>query len=101
MTWAHLARPLQHPISLQVQMPTDAARPVWELDGAVVTVHELPLTLLVSTLRDRILAATGSAVPASRIRLAQGGKMLANSNTIASYNLEDEDLLVLSVRDRR
>ncbi|KAL4251665.1 Splicing factor 3A subunit 1 [Abortiporus biennis] len=90
-----------HPISLQIQLPNDSSKPEWKLDGTVVTVPDLPLNLLISTLRDRILQHTGSAVPASRIRLAYAGKMLTNANTIASYNLEDEDLLVLSVRDQK
>lgn len=64
-------------------------------------VPDLPLNLLVSTLRDRILRHTGSAVPISKIRLSYQGKMLTNSSSIASYNLEDEDLLVFSVRDAR
>ncbi len=89
----------QHPISLQVQLPTDTSKPEWKLDGAIVTIPELPLNLLVSTLRDRIIAATGSAMSAGRLILSYNGKMLTNRNTIASYNLEDEDLLVLSMRD--
>jgi splicing factor 3A subunit 1 len=89
----------QHPISLQVQLPTDTSKPEWKLDGTIVTIPELPLNLLVSTLRDRIIAATGSALSAGRVLLSYNGKMLTNRNTIASYNLEDEDLLVLSVRD--
>ncbi|KAF8497079.1 Pre-mRNA splicing factor PRP21 like protein-domain-containing protein [Russula emetica] len=88
-----------HPISLQVQLPTDTSKPEWKLDGTIVTIPELPLNLLVSTLRDRIIAATGSALSAGRLLLSYNGKMLTNRNTIASYNLEDEDLLVLSVRD--
>lgn len=62
-------------------------------------IPDLPLNLLVSTLRDRILQHTGGAVPASRIRISYQGKMLTNGTSIASYNLEDEDLLVFSVRD--
>jgi splicing factor 3A subunit 1 len=89
----------QHPISLQVQMPNDSSKPEWKLDGSVVAIPDLPLNLLVSTLRDRILQHTESAVPASRIRVSFAGKMLTNSNSIASYNLEDEDLLVISIRD--
>jgi len=69
------------------------------LDGTIVTISELPLNLLVSSLRDRIIAATGSALSAGRLLLSYNGKMLANCNTIVSYNLEEEDLLVLSVRD--
>ncbi|TFY57299.1 hypothetical protein EVG20_g8601, partial [Dentipellis fragilis] len=90
-----------HPIALRVQLPTDETKPEWKLDGSVVTVPELPLNLLVSTLRERILAVTGSTLSASRIRLAYGGKMLTNAQTIAVYNLEDEDLLVMSIRDTK
>ncbi|OJT08855.1 Splicing factor 3A subunit 1 [Trametes pubescens] len=88
-----------HPISLRVQLPSSPARPDWKFDGNIVTIPDLPLNLLVSTLRDRILQHTGSIVGASKIRLAYDGKMLTNMQTIAVYNLEDEDLIVLSVRD--
>lgn len=98
---ANLCLSLQHPISLRIQLPNDSSKPEWKLDGSVVTIQELPLNLLVSTLRDRFLQQTGSAVAASKIRLAYAGKMLTNKNTIASYNLEDEDLIVLSVRDEK
>jgi len=90
---------LQHPISLQVQMPEDPSKPEWKLDGAIVMIPDLPLNLLVSTLRDRILSHTGSLLPASRMRISAAGKMLTNANTIASYNLEDEELIVVGVRD--
>lgn len=87
----------QHPISLQVQMPSDPSTPEWKLDGNIVSIPDLPLNLLVSTLRDRILQVTGSSVPASRIRLSYAGKMLTNKSSIAAYNLEDEDMLVFSL----
>ncbi|KAI0637195.1 Pre-mRNA splicing factor PRP21 like protein-domain-containing protein [Trametes polyzona] len=90
-----------HPISLRVQLPNEPAKPEWKFDGSVVTIPDLPLNLLVSTLRDRILQHTGSTVGASKIRLAYEGKMLTNMQTIAVYNLEDEDLIVLSVRDEK
>ncbi|KAF8201506.1 Pre-mRNA splicing factor PRP21 like protein-domain-containing protein [Pholiota molesta] len=90
-----------HTISLQVQMPNDPTKPEWKLQGQVVTIPDLPLTLLVSTLRDRILQHTESAVPASRIRLSYQGKMLTNKESIAMSNLEDEDMLVFSVRDQK
>jgi len=82
-------------------MPSDPSKPEWKLQGQVVTIPDLPLNLLVSTLRERILQHTGSTMPASRIRLSYLGKMLTNSTSIAASNLEDEDLLVctISVRD--
>jgi len=88
-----------YPISLKLQLPNDPSKPEWKLDGTVVTIPDLPLNLLVSTLRDRFRQHTGSAVPTSRIRLSYLGKMLTNSTSIASYNLEDEDQLVLSLSD--
>ncbi|KAF8061504.1 Pre-mRNA splicing factor PRP21 like protein-domain-containing protein [Lyophyllum atratum] len=88
-----------HPISLRIQLSEDPSKPEWKLDGSVVTIPDLPLDLLVSTLRDRILRHIDSTVGASRIRLSYDGKMLTNSTSIASYNLEDEDLLVFSLRD--
>lgn len=84
-----------------MQLPDDPSKPEWKLDGTVVTIQELPLNLLVSTLRDRILQVTGSSLATSRLRLAYAGKMLTNSSSIATYNLEDEDMLVLSVGNAR
>ncbi|KAJ7582921.1 Pre-mRNA splicing factor PRP21 like protein-domain-containing protein [Mycena floridula] len=86
-----------HPISLQVQLPDDPSKPEWKLDGKIILIQDLPLNLFVSTLRDRIIQHTGSSVPASRIRLSYAGKMLTNASSIASYNLEDEDILMFSV----
>jgi splicing factor 3A subunit 1 len=84
---------------LKIQLPNESSKPEWKLDGSTITIPELPLNLLVSTLRDRILHHAGSSVPVSRMRIFYQGKMLTNSQTIASYNLEDEDLVVVSVKD--
>ncbi|KXN82509.1 Splicing factor 3A subunit 1 [Leucoagaricus sp. SymC.cos] len=90
-----------YPISLQVQLPNDPSKPEWKLDGSVVTIPDLAMNLLISTLRERIRAVTGSALPASRMRISYQGKMLTNSSTLGSFNLEDEDMLVLSVSEAR
>lgn len=90
-----------HPIALRVQLPNEPGRPEWKFDGGVVTLPDLPLNTLVSTLRDRIVRATGSTVGVSMIRVSYGGKMLTNTQTIAVYNLEDEDLIVATLRDEK
>ncbi len=77
----------------------DPSKPEWKLDGSVVTIPEAPVTYLVSTLRDHIIRQMESSVPLSRIILYFNGKMLTNANSLASYNLEDEDMLTLAVRD--
>ncbi|KAG1877602.1 Pre-mRNA splicing factor PRP21 like protein-domain-containing protein [Suillus subalutaceus] len=88
-----------HPytISLSVQLPNDPSKPEWKLNGQTVTVTDLPLTLLVSTLRDRINQVLGSNLPLSKVRISYAGKMLTNNSTIASHNLEEDDLVVLSI----
>jgi hypothetical protein len=80
-------------------MPNDTSKPEWKLSGQIVTVPDLPLNLLVSTLRDRILQHTGSSISASRIRLSYQGKML-NSSSIAATNREHKDLFGRSRRLR-
>ncbi|KAI9457750.1 hypothetical protein BJY52DRAFT_1223673 [Lactarius psammicola] len=82
-----------------VQLPSNASTPEWKMDGTIVTITDLPLNLFVSTLRDRIIAATGSTLSPGKLILSYNGKMLTNRSTIANCNLEEDDLLVLSVRD--
>ncbi|KAI0708399.1 hypothetical protein C8Q76DRAFT_695799 [Earliella scabrosa] len=73
-------------------LPNESSKPEWKFDGAVIKIPELPLNLLVST-------HTSSTVGASKIRLSYGGKLLMNSQSIAVYNLEDEDFVVAAVCD--
>ena len=84
-----------------MQLPDEQSKPEWKFDGGVVVVPDLPLTLLVSTLRERILQHTSSSISAGKIRISYEGRMLTNANTIASYNLEDEDTVTVSVRDTK
>jgi splicing factor 3A subunit 1 len=87
------------PISLLIQLPNMPDHPDWKLDGTIATVPDLPLNLLVSTLRDRIVRHIDSTLPPGRVKLTYMGKLLTNQQTIAVYNLEDGDTLVLDVRE--
>jgi len=91
----------KEPISVQIQLPVDTSKPQYKLDGSVVTLEELPVTFLLSTVRDHVVRHIGSSVPHSRIILSVEGKMLSNATTLAGYNIEDGDMLVLSVRDAK
>ena len=82
-------------------MPNDTSKPEWKLSSEIVTVPDLPLNLLVSTLRNRILQHTGSTISASHIQLSYQEKMLTNSSSIMATNLEHEDPLMLSVRNQK
>lgn len=82
-------------------MPNDPSKSEWKLEGQTVTLPDLPLNLLVSTLRDRIVQHTGSTVALSRIRLFMGETALTNSSTLAAYNLEDEDVLTFRLTKKK
>lgn len=67
----------------------------------MVEIKDLPVTLLVSTLRERILSYIKSALAAGRVKLSYGNKVLTNSMSLATYNFDDGDEIVLSVRDAK
>lgn len=79
----------------------DATKPEWKLDGKIVTIQDVPLNLLVSTLRERILQHIESTANVGRVRLSYAGKMLTNKSAIASYNMEDEELVVMTLGDAK
>lgn len=89
------------PIDVLVQLPNMPDKPEWKLNGNVLTVPELPLNFLVSTLRDRIAKLVDAPLPISRMKLDYGPKTLGNSSTLASVNLEDGDTITLTIRDNR
>lgn len=89
------------PIDIIVQLPNMPEKPEWKLTGNVLTVPELPLNFLFSTLRDRIAKLVDAPLPISRMKLDYGPKTLGNSSTLASVNLEDGDTITLTIRDNR
>ena len=91
----------QLPITLCVQLANYTEKPEWNLNGATINVPDIPLTLLVSSLRDRIISHVKANIPASRIRLSFRNKMLTNANTLASYNMDDDDLIVMTLKEAR
>jgi splicing factor 3A subunit 1 len=82
-----------------VQLPNISEKPEWNLNGAIATIPDIPLTLLISSLRDRIIAHIKANIPASRIKLSFRNKVLTNANTLASYNMDDDDLIVMTLRE--
>ncbi|CAE6520816.1 unnamed protein product [Rhizoctonia solani] len=89
------------PVSINVQLPNHPENPEWKMNGQTVAVPDLPLTLLISTLRDRVQHIVGSSLGASWMRFSYNGKPLTNNQTLASYNLGEGDLIVLDVRKKK
>ncbi|KAG8883112.1 SF3a splicing factor complex subunit [Tulasnella sp. 331] len=94
------------PVKLSIRLPSSATtevplKPEWNMDGSVVEMVDLPVTLLVSSLRDRILSHIKSSLAASRVKLSFSGRVLTNSMSLATYNLDDGDEIVLDVREAK
>jgi len=88
------------PVALSVQLPDMPDKPEWKLNGSIITVPDLPVATLFSTVRERIKRVVDADLPVSRIRLDYEGKIMSNGSTLASVNLDEGDLLVMSIRKK-
>lgn len=86
------------PITITVQMPESAERPEWNVKGQTITLADVPLTALVSTLRERVHAQT--QVPPGKQQLKWNDRLLSNRNTLASYNFDSGQQLNLTIKKK-
>ncbi|KAM0750422.1 hypothetical protein T439DRAFT_289553 [Meredithblackwellia eburnea MCA 4105] len=88
-----------NPITVKVHLPTYPTKPEWGCDGSVISLEEIPLTLLAGVLRDRVAVKVG--LPIGKQKLTYKGRILANSTTLAALNFEDGDEVVVSIKDAK
>ncbi|WVO16420.1 hypothetical protein L204_104096 [Cryptococcus depauperatus] len=88
------------PVSLSVQLPSMPEKPEWKLDGSIITIPDLSVSTLFSTMRERIKRVVDADLPISRMRIDYNGKPMSNSSTLASVNLDEGDLLVLVLKKK-
>ncbi|WVR07251.1 hypothetical protein IAU60_004292 [Kwoniella sp. DSM 27419] len=88
------------PIALSIQLPDMPEKPEWKLNGSIITVPDLPVNTLFSTVRERIKRIVDADLPLSRLRLDYGPKVMNNASTLASVNLDDGDMLTLVVKKK-
>ncbi|WVF71719.1 hypothetical protein IAT40_006527 [Kwoniella sp. CBS 6097] len=88
------------PINISIQLPDMPEKPEWRLNGSIITVSDLPVTTLFSTIRERIKRIVDADLPISRLRLDYGPKVMNNASTLASVNLDDGDSLTLVVKKK-
>ncbi|ORY23136.1 pre-mRNA splicing factor [Naematelia encephala] len=86
------------PVAISVQLPSMPDKPEWKLDGSIITVPDLPVNTLFSTIRERIKRVVDADLPVSKIKLDYNGKTMNNGHTMASVNLDDGDVIVMSMR---
>ncbi|KNZ43930.1 hypothetical protein VP01_96g6 [Puccinia sorghi] len=87
------------PISLLIKLPEYPDKPEWGCDGSEIVLEELPITLLVGVLRDKLSHLKGIPVGRQQIKLAN--KILPNQVTLASLNFKKGDKLNLAIKEQR
>ncbi len=85
------------PISLSVQLPDVPDRPEWKLNGSIISIPDIPVGLFVRDLRDRIAKFIDAPLPIARMKIDFGPKRLANPTSLASVNIDEGDVLVMSI----
>lgn len=107
----------QDPVTIKIKLPDYPSKPAWGCDGSELT-FEVPLTLLVGAVRDRITVRAGAVcwwvdadsliveqakagLPISKQKFVFNGRPIANQVTLASLNFEDGDTIEVSVKEKR
>lgn len=89
-----------HPIAVSIQLPNMPDKPEWKLNGSSVAVPDVPVGTTFGQLRERIKRAVDADLPMSRLKLEYNGKVMNNAATLASVNLDEGDVVVMSVRKK-
>lgn len=87
------------PIQILIKLPVYEDKPEWGCDGSEITFDEIPITLLVGVLRDKLSNLKG--IPVGRQQLRLGSKILANQVTLASLNFKNGDMIGLTIKEQR
>jgi splicing factor 3A subunit 1 len=85
-----------YPIALKVTFP-DAPATSPLCDGRTEVFAETPMTATIASVRDRVHAMLDGAVGASKLKLKIGGKAATLKQTLAHWNLLDNDEIVVSL----
>jgi splicing factor 3A subunit 1 len=88
------------PITLSVQLPANSEKPEWKLDGSVIDVAQVPVNTLFSTIRERIKRTLDADLPISRMRIEYNGKVMNNQSSLASVNIGEGDMVVLTLKKK-
>ncbi|KAG9290545.1 hypothetical protein G9A89_020915 [Geosiphon pyriformis] len=87
-------------ITLQIQCPSIPEKPEWNCHGQTILFGNLPLTTLVSSLKEKIATQLGFPTGRQKLSLGGSGAVMKNQVTLAYYNMEDGGIIGLQVKDR-
>jgi len=91
-----------HPITLQVQLPTSTEKPEWSsvLNGSILSLENVPVNTLFSSIRERIKSALNADLPISRMRIEYEGRVMNNGSSLASVNIGEGDLVSMTLKKK-
>ncbi|WWC70432.1 uncharacterized protein I206_104383 [Kwoniella pini CBS 10737] len=88
------------PITISIQLPNLPEKPEYKLNGSIISINDLPLNTLFSTIREKIKRIVDADLPISRMRLDYNSKVMNNASTLASINLDEGDILNLVLKKK-
>lgn len=91
-----------HPITLQVQLPISNEKPEWTqiLNGSIISLEDVPVNTLFSSIREKIRSALNADLPISRMRIEYEGRVMNNGSSLASVNIGEGDLVSMTLKKK-
>lgn len=85
------------PVSLQVQVPHNADKPEWRLNGQIISLN-VSLTDAITSLKSKLQEETG--LPPAKQKLSHDGMFFKDNNSVAFYNLLSGTTVQLQIKER-
>ncbi|KAI8088908.1 Pre-mRNA splicing factor PRP21 like protein-domain-containing protein [Halteromyces radiatus] len=96
-TWAPSNAPTT--IRLVIQTINYPEKPEWNLNGQTIELTDLPLTMMISTVKERITSQIG--MPYGKQKLSIQQTVMVNSKNLGFYGCTDGTVLTLGLKDRK
>lgn len=92
-----LAKQKNKPVMLKVIVPNSSEKPEWKLTGQMISLI-LPLTDSVAVVKSKVHEETG--MPPGKQKIHWEGMFLKDSNSLAYYNIMQNTVLQLQIKER-
>ena len=84
-------------VTVRVSVPVDYSKPEWNLKGQTLKIT-LPYKDFVSVIKEKVFEQI--ALPAGKQKLVFDGMFIKDSNTLAFYNVPNDALVGLQLKER-
>jgi splicing factor 3A subunit 1 len=74
-------------------------KPEWNLNGQTIELADLPLTMMISTVKERITSQLG--IPYGKQKLSIQQTVMVNGKSLGFYGCADGTVLQLGLKDRK